>query len=583
MATVIDHLILELDLDPKAFDESKKKAAAAFLSMQQKAEEMKQKVAEPASQLSLMLDKASNKIGLFVKAWIGLKAVVTAGNMMAQAAQAGMEIGKLSVITGVSVKTLSLWENTAERLGGKGSKMLGAIQAVNNELIQFNRGGGMPNLATAIATLNKEGANIKLLTDEGRTRAATDYIEDIVAAIDSLKIPRDNRTQILRSIGLDDESIFVFSKGIKVWRQAVEEQKNIFQLTEKDVEASYRLNAAWQALAQTAKKFGVILVNEVEPALTAIIEKLIKKNDLEKGTGVIAGTANTVGNTVSLLRQGRYWDALKNEFGFPPSGSGGSSGATAAGDRGGSASPAPRTPDGKYRVPTGAQMPSGIMGLTQTQWDAYRQGLANIESSGGNYGLAGGAGGNYDGAYQFGRDAKSDVERVRGQRTPPRSAFRANSDLQEEYLRIFTELNHKRLMRNPKYAAMPMEEKLKILGYAHNQGAGGGNQYLNTGVVKSDAFGTRADKYGASVEQQLQKQQAQAIPWMSNPSMLRAPRFNRAMDITNDYSTAETTVHSMIFNSPDKAKTDDAYGLGVDVTPTLKRNMTVIGSTEGPN
>ena len=42
---------------------------------------------------------------------------------------------------------------------------------------------------------------------------------------------------------------------------------------------------------------------------------------------------------------------------------------------------------------------------------------------------------------------------------------------------------------------MTKEEKLGILGYAHNQGATAAEEYLVTGVSGSDAFGTKGTKY----------------------------------------------------------------------------------------
>jgi murein DD-endopeptidase MepM/ murein hydrolase activator NlpD len=50
-------------------------------------------------------------------------------------------------------------------------------------------------------------------------------------------------------------------------------------------------------------------------------------------------------------------------------------------------------------------------------------------------------------------------------------------------------------MGNPKYKSANIERKLQILGYAHNQGMGGAEDWLNTGVVGADGFGTKGTKY----------------------------------------------------------------------------------------
>ena len=45
------------------------------------------------------------------------------------------------------------------------------------------------------------------------------------------------------------------------------------------------------------------------------------------------------------------------------------------------------------------------------------------------------------------------------------------------------------------YNWIKLERKLQILGYAHNQGMGGAENWITTGVVGSDGFGTKGTKY----------------------------------------------------------------------------------------
>ena len=58
-------------------------------------------------------------------------------------------------------------------------------------------------------------------------------------------------------------------------------------------------------------------------------------------------------------------------------------------------------------------------------------------------------------------------------------------------------------MRNKKYKKANAVERLGILGYAHNQGAGGAAKWLRTGIVKKDGFGTRGTKYYYAVKRAL--------------------------------------------------------------------------------
>lgn len=139
------------------------------------------------------------------------------------------------------------------------------------------------------------------------------------------------------------------------------------------------------------------------------------------------------------------------------------------------------------------------LGADQANWDIFRNTVASIES-GGRYDIAGGSGGHYDGRYQLGEAAKIDGARAAGIQNPghssaARAAFRKNPDLQEKLFAGYTIANHNYLMRNQDYAKKSVQQKLQILGYAHNQGMGGAENWMKTGKVGSDGFGTKGTKY----------------------------------------------------------------------------------------
>ena len=133
------------------------------------------------------------------------------------------------------------------------------------------------------------------------------------------------------------------------------------------------------------------------------------------------------------------------------------------------------------------------MGFTPATWNVYRQALANIESGGGNYGIIGGDQDLYDGAYQFGPDAKIDAARRLGVAVPSREVFRSNAKMQEDFLIKFTRANYGYL--RSKIQNQSLQAQQEILAYAHNQGAGNTLNYLRTGRVGSDAFGTKGTRY----------------------------------------------------------------------------------------
>ena len=155
------------------------------------------------------------------------------------------------------------------------------------------------------------------------------------------------------------------------------------------------------------------------------------------------------------------------------------------------------------------------LGVNKSQWNAFRQSLTNIESGGGNYSIRGGASGRFAGAFQMGGQEIIETARKLGINPPPvmkdprtgkivgNEEFLRNSEMQEKFFDRYTYDHHLQLMRNPKYANASTEERLKILGYAHNQGAGGASKWLSTGQEGRDAFGTSGAKYYNSIGKAL--------------------------------------------------------------------------------
>lgn len=154
----------------------------------------------------------------------------------------------------------------------------------------------------------------------------------------------------------------------------------------------------------------------------------------------------------------------------------------------------------------GAISPSQLfakIGANAEQWDIFRNSVALIESNG-DYSIPGGSGMHYDGRYQMGAAAKKDGARYAGLDYPGhsddpdaqvRASYRADKELQEAIFTGFTLANHTYLMGNKTYKDSSIERKLQILGYAHNQGMGGAENWITTGVVGKDGFGTKGTKY----------------------------------------------------------------------------------------
>ena len=124
--------------------------------------------------------------------------------------------------------------------------------------------------------------------------------------------------------------------------------------------------------------------------------------------------------------------------------------------------------------------------------------------------LYGGANNHYLGKYQMGRDALSDVGV--GYSKAEREAFLKDPVAQDKAFKEYTENNHKKLTReSERYRNMTKEEKLGVLGYAHNQGATAAIEWLFTGVSGADANGTKGTKYTTKIAEAFADPNAAAV------------------------------------------------------------------------
>jgi hypothetical protein len=136
-------------------------------------------------------------------------------------------------------------------------------------------------------------------------------------------------------------------------------------------------------------------------------------------------------------------------------------------------------------------------------WTKYLDAVGHIES-GNRYDIMGGANGHYAGRFQLGADALKDASRIMRQDVTDRKALLADPVKQDEAMAAYTKANHQTLLsKSSKYKSLPPEEQLAILGYAHNQGASGAVEYLETGQTGSDAFGTKGSRYVSAVRKAL--------------------------------------------------------------------------------
>lgn len=219
----------------------------------------------------------------------------------------------------------------------------------------------------------------------------------------------------------------------------------------------------------------------------------------------------------------------------------------------------------------------GNVGATSDQYNAFKNAVASIDAfkgdpnDPGGYSHMGGSSNRFAGRYQMGASEIAETARRLFEKAPTREEFLANPAMQERYFEAYTNAHHQQLMASSAaYRAMSPAERLAILGYAHNQGAGGASEYLRTGVVGRDAFHTGGDAYVHAVQAALARSRATTAPsgtgprpiggYQPDPALIPQPgaRSDRSGNTDNsrrsEMSIGQITVHTAATDAPGVAR-----------------------------
>jgi hypothetical protein len=202
---------------------------------------------------------------------------------------------------------------------------------------------------------------------------------------------------------------------------------------------------------------------------------------------------------------------------------GSDSSAKSSGSSGGGGSPTP-TPLSPSGAPTGVTIKDDAqalkeLGLTQEQYNALKQGVADVE--GARYNQMGGAGTRFAGRYQMGSNEIEDSAKVMGIPVPSQQEYLNNPELQEKIYMGRTVYMHRRLQSlSPKYNTMSPRERAVALGMGQ-LGEGNVSSYINTGTLPRDSAGAPITKWGTAVGKRFDG--ASSIPSKPQPGQQAPP------------------------------------------------------------
>jgi hypothetical protein len=242
---------------------------------------------------------------------------------------------------------------------------------------------------------------------------------------------------------------------------------------------------------------------------------------------------------------------------------------------------------GEPGIPYGAGSLTKEAGISQEQYDAFREGVTDLEGKA--YGHMGGAGGRYAGRYQMGPSEITETASRLGVPRPTNAAFLADKQMQEKFFENYTLDHYRSLMMSPTFRGMSHEQQLEILGYAHNQGVGGALHYLRTGQAGRDGWGTSGARYIDAIRRREAaiKAHHNAPAWWSGVPLsqngaptggARLSSMAAGRSVTSSQTSNAIHIGKIDVNAP---HANDAHGIASELMAALSRSTAAMMAQSG--
>ncbi|CAM5766365.1 hypothetical protein LMIY3S_01798 [Labrys miyagiensis] len=262
MPTIIDSLILTLELDPSQFTKAQKEAASALVKTKDEAVKGAKAMEDAGKKAADALRKIATEALAMFAVFTGSSSLK---NFVNDLISVNTQLGYFADRIGVSPQSLQAWENAAERFGGSAEATAGSFQKIRDLLNNLKTFGQMlpPDF-------------YRLMSDSGKTidtdRGPVKFMSDLADAAQRLAQSNPQQAAFyLKNIGIDEGTINLILKGGPALDSYIKSLERLSP-TPQQIKASQDLSRAWIVLEQTASSLG----NTILPTLNNIMTPLLQ-------------------------------------------------------------------------------------------------------------------------------------------------------------------------------------------------------------------------------------------------------------------------------------------------------------------
>lgn len=255
MPTVIDSLIVELGLDPKAFEKGQKEAAAQFLKTKQSATQQAKEIEAAGKQAAQFFSKLRNEALAFFGTLVaahGLK------DFIADITQADASTGRLARTLDIAGKTLGSLQGAVQFVGGSAGDIAGTLASLTNSLQRITAFGDT-SILEPLARLG-----ISAFGPNGALKNASDILFELNARVQGMDPAR--ASAFLTALGIDRNTQYLILQSRDAFRQMYEAAKKLAP-TQRDLQAAAERQRQWVMLSLTLTQIGRTILTDLTPAI----------------------------------------------------------------------------------------------------------------------------------------------------------------------------------------------------------------------------------------------------------------------------------------------------------------------------
>jgi len=298
--TIIDSLIVELNLESKGFEQGTADASKSLADLRNESAQ----TADSANNLSQSVQNSQNQLNdnshrtarsmqehgagasqFFSKIRneaIMMLGVFTAGQGLASFAKntvnAAASTGILSQQIGVNVNQLNAMEAAAQRAGGAEGAMTAQLKAEADKRAKINVQGS--NIREVYGeTFTRFGGDFRKMTDpENQIKEYAKIYQNIKKSLTDKGMDEKQATasaaMTVKEAGAQEGILPFIMQDQTTMQGQIEAQKQKVAMTQADTEAAIKANHAWFDLDQQMTKVGTRVVNSLTPAFETLTKKL---------------------------------------------------------------------------------------------------------------------------------------------------------------------------------------------------------------------------------------------------------------------------------------------------------------------